>query len=205
MQALSQPVNALLRRLPAWPLYPLGLLPAAWLWYLGLSGGLGPEPIKALEQELGKTALQLLTAGLCVTPLRRFLGVNLIRYRRAIGLLAFYYVLMHLAVWLLLDLGDLGRIWADIVKRPFITLGFAAFVAMLPLALSSNDWAVRRLGALRWQRLHRLVYGIALAGAVHFLWLTKSKAWAVEPWAYLAAIAALLALRLWPKRRRAPA
>jgi len=186
-------INAAVRHVPVWALWLAGLGPAGWFFYLGLTGGLGAEPIKALEHQLGEVALQLLVAGLAITPLRRYTGVNLMRFRRAIGLLVFTYVSLHLAVWLLLDVQDAGRVWADIVKRPYVTVGFAAFLLMIPLALTSNDLSLRRLGP-RWRRLHRLVYPAAALGAVHFIWL--SKGFQIEPLIYLAAILGLLALRL---------
>ncbi len=186
-------INALARLVPVWAVWLGYGWVAPWLIYRGATGGLGAEPIKALERELGEIALQLLIIGLCLTPLRRYLGVNLLRFRRAIGLLAFSYVCLHLAVWLFLDVQDAGRIWADIVKRPYVTVGMVAFVLMIPLALTSNDRAVRWLGA-RWRRLHRLTYAVAVLGVVHFIWL--SKGFQIEPLAYLAVIFALLALRL---------
>jgi hypothetical protein len=105
-------VNGALRRVPVWPVYALGALPPVWFFYLGLTGGLGVEPIKELEHRLGEIGLQALIAALAVTPLRRFTGISLLRFRRAIGLLAFYYIACHLLVWLVLDIRDLGRIWA---------------------------------------------------------------------------------------------
>lgn len=197
----AQAINTALRTLPAWLLYPIGFLPAAWLWYLGLTGGLGAEPIREMELQLGRLALKLIVLGLAITPLRRFTGVNLLRYRRAIGLLAFYYVLMHLSVWLILDIGDPARIWADIVKRPYVTIGMAGLLTLLPLALTSTDRAVRWLGPVRWRLLHRLVYVAALLGVLHFAWLVKGLP--LRPMVYALIIAALLLLRLWPKRRRA--
>ena len=178
---------------PVWLIYMVGLLPAPWFLYLGLTGGLGVEPIKALEHELGLFALQLLIAGLCVTPLRRFAGVNLIRFRRAIGVLAFTYVALHLLVWLVLDVQTPARIWADIVKRPYITIGMIGFLLMLPLALTSNNLSVRRLGP-KWRQLHKLTYIAVLLGAVHFVML--SKGFQIEPLLYLVAIVMLLAMRL---------
>ncbi|WP_297771809.1 protein-methionine-sulfoxide reductase heme-binding subunit MsrQ [uncultured Roseovarius sp.] len=186
-------INTVVRRVPVWSVWLILLVPAVWTFYLGLTGGLGAEPIKALERELGEVALQLVILGLCITPLRRFLGLNLIRFRRAIGLLAFTYVALHLLVWLVLDVQIPAQIWADIVKRPYVTVGFTAFLMMIPLALTSNDWSLRRLGP-RWRRLHKLTYGVAVLGAVHFIWL--SKGFQIEPLIYLAAILALLALRL---------
>lgn len=190
---LAERVNGAVRRVPVWVVYVAGLLPAPWFLYLGLTGGLGVEPIKALEHELGLLALQLLVAGLCVTPLRRFAGVNLIRFRRAIGVLAFTYVALHLLVWLVLDVQVLSRIWADIVKRPYITIGMIGFLLLVPLALTSNNWSVRRLGP-RWRQLHKLTYIAVLLGAVHFVMLRKG--FQIEPLLYLGAILVLLALRL---------
>ena len=191
-------INALARRVPVWSVWLVLLAPAVWTFWLGLTGGLGAEPIKALERELGEVALQLVILGLCITPLRRFLGLNLIRFRRAIGLLTFTYVGLHLLVWLVLDVQIPAQIWADIVKRPYVTVGFTAFLLMIPLALTSNDWSLRRLGP-RWRQLHKLTYGVAVLGAVHFIWL--SKGFQIEPLIYLAMILGLLALR-WRASRR---
>jgi sulfoxide reductase heme-binding subunit YedZ len=190
---LAERVNSAVRRVPVWLVYLVGLLPAPWFLYLGLTGGLGVEPIKALEHELGLFALQLLIAGLCVTPLRRFAGVNLIRFRRAIGVMAFTYVALHLLVWLVLDVQAPARIWADIVKRPYITIGMTGFLLLLPLALTSNNWSVRRLGP-KWRQLHKFTYIAVLLGAVHFVMLRKG--FQIEPLLYLAAIVILLAARL---------
>ena len=188
-------VNGALRRVPVWAVYLAGALPLAWIIWLLFSGGLGIDPVKEIEHRLGKIGLQLIVAGLVVTPLRRFAGLNLLRFRRAVGVLAFCYVVLHLAAWLVLDMALLwGQLLGDIVKRPYLTLGMAGFVLLLPLAVTSNDWALRRLGGVRWRRLHRLVYPAAVLGGVHYVWLVKS--WPPEPLIYLAAILALLALRL---------
>ncbi|WP_343080718.1 protein-methionine-sulfoxide reductase heme-binding subunit MsrQ [Ostreiculturibacter nitratireducens] len=197
-------VNAGLRKVPAWVLYLVGPLPALWLFWLATTGGLGADPVKALEHEIGKIGLQLLVAVLCVTPLRRHAGLNLMKFRRAIGLLAFFYVVLHFLAWLVLDM---GLLWAqaagDIVKRPYITIGMAGLVMLIPLAATSNDWAMRELGGARWRKLHRLTYLAVLAGAIHYVWLVK--AWPVEPFLYLAAVVALLALRTIQRGRRVAA
>ncbi|GAW34411.1 sulfoxide reductase heme-binding subunit YedZ [Roseovarius sp. A-2] len=195
---MADRINAVARRVPVWSVWLVLLVPAVWTFWLGLTGGLGAEPIKALERELGEVALQLLVLGLCITPLRRVLGINLIRFRRAIGLLAFTYVGLHLLVWLVLDVQIPAQIWADIVKRPYVTVGFTAFLLTIPLALTSNDRSLRRLGP-RWRQLHKLTYAVAVLGAVHFIWL--SKGFQIEPLIYLMVILGLLALRLRAKRR----
>ena len=192
-------LNGTMRRLPVWPLYILSALPPLWFLYLGLTGGLGVEPIKELEHRLGELALQVLVAGLAITPLRRHVGINLIRFRRLVGLAAFYYVSLHLLAWLVLDVQMVGQIWADIVKRPYITVGMAGFVLLIPLAVTSNRWSIRRLGP-GWHRLHRLVYPAVLLGALHYVMLVKG--FQIEPLIYMGAVVVLLALRIRPARGR---
>jgi sulfoxide reductase heme-binding subunit YedZ len=197
----AQAISAAARRVPLWLVWSAGLAPVPWLLWQAATGGLGVEPVEALEHRLGELGLQLLIASLAVTPLRRHLGVNLLRFRRALGLLAFTYVALHLAVWLALDVQTLARAGEDILKRPYITVGMAAFVLLLPLAATSTDRAVRRLG-VRWRQLHRLAYPAAVLGGLHYVLLAKGLQ--LAPLAYLAAILALLVLRLrWPAVRRA--
>jgi methionine sulfoxide reductase heme-binding subunit len=190
---------------PSWPIYLLGAIPGVAFFTLALTDNLGADPAKALERELGEWALRLIILGLAITPLRQSLGINWLRYRRAVGLLAFFYVLAHLVTYILLDQAlDWPAIWADIVKRPYITIGMLGFLLLVPLALTSNNAMIRRLGGVRWRRLHKLVYPAALAGAVHFLLLVKS--WPPEPIIYGAIVVALLGWRLLPRGRRdAPA
>jgi methionine sulfoxide reductase heme-binding subunit len=177
-------------------IYIIGMMPAVWTFYLGLIDQLGADPMKTLERTLGLWALRFLIAALAITPLRRLGGPSLIRYRRAIGLLGFYYAALHLTVYLVLDQGlDLAAIWADIVKRPYITIGMLAFTILVPLAVTSNAPMIRRLGASGWQRLHRLVYVATAAAAIHFLLLVKT--WPGEPIIYAGLIVALLLVRLW--------
>ncbi|QDC11383.1 protein-methionine-sulfoxide reductase heme-binding subunit MsrQ [Oceanicola sp. D3] len=193
-------VNSNLRKLPAWSLYIVAPLPAAfWLWQ-GATGASGPEPIKALEHSLGLFALQLLIFGLAITPLRKWTGLNLLKFRRAVGVVSFFYVLLHFLTWLVLDMSLLwGQILGDIVKRPYITIGFIGFVLLIPLAITSNNLSVRKLGA-RWRKLHKLVYPAVLLGGLHWVWLAKG--WQLEPMLYLAAILTILALRAIPKPRK---
>jgi len=195
-------------RIPLWLVYAAGFIPAIWYFYLGVIDDLGADPMKTLERLLGLWALRFLIACLAITPLRQSFGINLLRYRRQIGLLAFYYAMLHLSVYLVLDQGlDGSAIVADIVKRPYITIGMAAFTLLVPLAVTSNNASIRHLGGRAWSRLHKLVYiAIALA-AVHFVLVVK--AWPLEPLVYAAIVAALLsyrALKALPRRLRpAPA
>ncbi len=187
-------LNQGLRKVPVWLLYLLGALYPGWLLYLGVTGGLGPDPVKALEHALGEAALQLLIVGLAVTPLRRFLGLNLLKFRRFVGVLAFTYVALHLLVWLLLDVQILSQVFNDIIKRPYITIGMVGFALMLPLALTSNNLSLRRLGAARWRRLHLLTYPAVLLAALHFVMLVKG--FQIEPLIYLSVVLCLLLCRI---------
>lgn len=195
---LSDQINQVLRRVPTWPVYLIAALPPVWLLYSGLTGGLGADPVKALEREMGELGLKLLIASLLVTPLRRFAGINLLRFRRALGLIAFFYIALHLLVWLVLDVQIPSQIIADIIKRPYVTVGMAGFALLVPLALTSNNWSIRTLGR-RWQSLHKLVYPAILLGAVHFVMLVKG--WQVEPLVYLGLCILLVGLRYLPRRR----
>ena len=197
---LVQGLNAGLRRVPPWMLYIAGAGWAGWLFFLGATGGLGVEPIEALEHRYGELALQLIVVGLAVTPLRRHLGVNLMPFRRAIGVLAFFYVLAHFLVWAILDVQSLSAVWADILERPYVTIGMGGFLLLLPLAMTSNNWSVRKLGAAEWRRVHKLVYPAAVLGAVHYIWLAKG--FQIEPLVYLGVILALLATRIRSKATR---
>ena len=193
-------INTLARRVPVNAVYAAGLLPFLWIVWLTLTNGLGPDPVKEIELRLGELGLQFLVAGLVITPLR-WVGVNLIRFRRAIGLLAFFYVAMHLMAWVTLDMGlRWSEMAADLVKRWYIIIGMAGFAAMIPLALTSNNTALRRLGSATWNSLHRLTYVAALAGAIHYVVLVK--AWPIEPLLYLGAVLALLAARVWRRQQK---
>jgi sulfoxide reductase heme-binding subunit YedZ len=192
---LADRVNRLARRVPPWAVYAAGTVPLLLLVVQAMTGVLGPDPVKVIERSLGLYALQFFIATLCVSPLRWATGISLIRFRRALGLVTFAYVALHLAVWVVLDLQfRWAEIGADLTRRPYIIIGFAAFLLLLPLAVTSNNLSVRRLGAALWQRLHWLTYPAALLGAIHFLW--QAKTWQPEPLTYLAIIVALLAARV---------
>lgn len=151
------------------------------------------DPVKAIEHRYGELALQFLVASLAVTPLRRHLGLNFIKFRRALGLLCFFYACCHLLVWLVLDVQIVAQILADIIKRPFVTIGMVSFLLLLPLAVTSNNASIRKLGPT-WRKLHRLAYVAAVLAAIHFVWLAKG--FQIEPLAYLFAILGLLILRI---------
>ncbi|MBB2972255.1 protein-methionine-sulfoxide reductase heme-binding subunit MsrQ [Mesorhizobium sp. RMAD-H1] len=193
-----------------WALYGIGFLPALWSFYLGSTGGLGADPVKEFEHRLGLWTLRFLILTLMVSPLREIFSINLLRYRRALGLLAFYYGVMHFSVYMILDQAlDLNAVLADIVKRPFITIGMASLLILVPLAVTSNAWSIRRMGR-NWTRLHRLIYVAAAGGAIHFILSVKS--WPAEPVIYAAIVTVLLTWRIvrpsflrWRRSARAAA
>ncbi len=196
-------INGGLRRVPVGPLYVIGLAPGAVYFWLALQDRLGADPVKALEHEYGLLALQLLIAALAVTPLREQTGISLLRFRRCIGLTAYFYVAMHIAVWLVLD-RQLAwpQVVADLTKRPYVILGMTAALLLTPLALTSSNAALRRLGPPVWRRIHRLAYPATALAAIHFVWLVK--AWPPEPLLYAAGVAALLVYRALPRGLRMP-
>jgi sulfoxide reductase heme-binding subunit YedZ len=175
--------------------FALCLLPLAWLVWDMLHGALGADPVAQLEHRSGDWALRLLLLTLAITPLRRLTGWNkAIRYRRMLGLFAFFYVSVHLTIYLVVDLGGFwSQLLTEIVKRPYITVGFMAWLLLIPLALTSTNAMMRRLGR-HWQRLHKLVYLIAILGVLHFLWLVKADH--REPAIYMGVLIVLLLLRL---------
>jgi sulfoxide reductase heme-binding subunit YedZ len=190
-------VNSYARRVPTWVVYGLGLVPLLVLVFGAVAGNLGVDPVKVIEHQLGELGLQFLLASLTITPLRR-LGLNLIRFRRALGLLAFGYVALHLMAWVTLDMGlRWSEMAADLWKRPYVILGMVGFLALLPLAATSSNAAIRKLGPVAWGRLHRLAYAALLAGLLHLILL--SKVWTVEVLVYSGLGLALLALRLLPR------
>jgi predicted Zn-dependent peptidase/DMSO/TMAO reductase YedYZ heme-binding membrane subunit len=178
------------------------LTPLAKLVYGYWTDDLTANPISYVTNELGQTTLRLLLVSLALTPLRIVLGWGWqMPLRRLLGLFAFFYVCLHLSVWVVLDhFFDWREMGADIVKRPYITVGMLAFTLLVPLALTSTTGAIKRLGAARWRQLHRLVYVAAIAGCVHFIWLAKKVR--PEPWVYAAILALLLGVRVWDAARR---
>lgn len=154
----------------------LCLAPLAYLTWLAWKSDLGANPIERVEHFTGDWTLRLIVATLAITPLRKLLRLpELIRFRRLIGLFAFFYACLHFLAYVGLDqFFDMAAIWKDIAKRPYVTAGFTGFLAMIPLAVTSTVGWIRRLGGKRWQRLHRLIYLTAIAGVIHYYWLVKS-------------------------------
>ena len=178
------------------------LAPLAHLLWAWRADALTVNPIEYVTRELGETAIRLLLLTLALTPIRLLIGVGWpVTLRRLLGLLAFFYVTLHFAVWIVLDhFFDWRTMGDDIAKRPWITVGVSAFVLLLPLAATSTTGMIRRLGGARWRRLHRLIYVIGVLGVLHYIWLAKKVL--VQPWVYAAILAALLGIRLWDAGRR---
>lgn len=200
MNAIVDQLNRFARKVPTWIVYLLLVLPIPMFFYLAVTGRLGVEPINSLERELGEFALQLIIAGLMITPARKYFGLNLLKFRRAIGVMAFVYVVVHLGVWVVLDMSlRFEQMWGDIWKRPYITVGIVAFIGMIPLAMTSNDLSVRKLGAAAWRKLHKVTYLIAILGAIHFIMVQK--VWERDAIVYFGVIVVLVGLRYIPKRK----
>ncbi len=201
--ALPAPALAAVRAL----VFTLAMLPLLALTYRATDGALGANPVEAILRSLGTWTLVLLLATLAVTPLRWLTGwAWLLRLRRMLGLYSFFYALLHVVAFAWLDHWfEWAAIVADVVKRPYLTFGFVAFVLMIPLAATSTNAMVRRLGGRQWQQLHRLVYGIAVLGVLHYWFHKLAKNDLAEPAIYAAVLAVLLGARLfhgWLARRR---
>jgi sulfoxide reductase heme-binding subunit YedZ len=191
------------------PVFIICLLPLAALINRALRGGLGANPVEFLQHATGLWTLRFLIFTLTITPLRKLLKLpELIRFRRMLGLFAFFYVCLHFLTYIGPDQSfDLAAMWKDVEKRRYITVGFLGFVLLIPLAITSTAGWIRRLGGKRWQMLHRSIYGAATCGVIHYYWLVKSDV--RDPLFYGALVSILLLWRLgdWylKKRRSAPA
>ena len=185
-------INRFLKRVPTWVIYLLGTIP---LFIVAWQTATAIDPVRALEWGLGLWAVRLLIATLCVTPLR-WAGLNLLRFRRQLGLVAFAYVVLHFASWLTIDMGlRWGQILPDLYKRWYILVGMSALLLLLPLAVTSNTAAIRRLGMQNWTRLHRLAYLATALAMLHFLMV--GKVYTAEVLTYAAILTALLAARIY--------
>jgi sulfoxide reductase heme-binding subunit YedZ len=177
--------------------WTLCLAPLSWLGWRFLQDGLGADPIALLTRTLGDWALRILLASLAMTPLRILFGLSWpLLLRRLLGLFAFAYVCLHFAVWVALDhFFDWPALWADVLKRPYITVGVLGLTLLVPLAATSTAGMIRRLGGAAWRRLHRLVYLCAALGVLHFLWLAKPGN--ESPYWHGLVLALLLGVRAW--------
>ena len=191
-------------------LYVAAVLPLAWLLFALFSGLVMGDQVKFIQHVTGDTVLSCLMLTLTITPLRRLTGWNeIIRVRRLIGLTAFWYACLHLTTYIVFDQDlSLMEIMKDIAKHPWVLVGFTAFLCLVPLAITSTNGWVRRLGGKRWRRLHRLVYVAASAGVLHYFWLVKKDT--TYPLTYGVILIALLASRVWwavnrARARRTPA
>jgi methionine sulfoxide reductase heme-binding subunit len=186
------------------PVFLLCLVPLGILIWRALTANLGANPVEFIQHATGDWTLRFLVITLCITPFRKLLKLpDLIRFRRMLGLFAFFYGCLHFLTYLGPDQSfDLAAMWKDVAKRPFITLGFTAFILLIPLALTSTAGWIRRLGGRRWQMLHRLIYLSAICGVIHYYWLVKSAV--LRPLTYGAIVAILLLWRLgdWLIRRQ---
>lgn len=199
-----------IRRVLKPAVFIIALIPAALLVRDFFQGDLGANPIEEITHRTGTWALTFLMITLSVTPMRRLLGIGaLVHLRRMLGLFAFFYVSLHFLTYIVLDqFFELPAIVDDIAKRPYITVGFASFLMLIPLALTSTNRMVKRLGGRRWQRLHRLIYVAAAGGVLHFLWQVKVEE--PRPIIYGLILVVLLGYRIWEQRvqarraRRAP-
>lgn len=180
-------------------IFGLCLLPFAWLFYRAFNNLLGANPAEALIRALGDWTLRFLCIVLAVTPLRVITKTPaLARFRRMLGLFVYFYVVLHLLSYSWFDMGfDLADIVKDIIKRPFILVGFSAFLLLTPLAATSFNAAIKAMGTKRWQWLHKLVYLIAGLGLLHFFWMRAGKNNFAEVFVYAAIVAALLGWRVW--------
>ncbi|ABL68181.1 sulfoxide reductase heme-binding subunit YedZ [Paracoccus denitrificans] len=194
---MVQHLNRWLRHVPVWAVWLLGLVPLGLLVWDALQGHLGVDPVRDIEHRLGRTAIYFLLATLTVTPLLRLTRLNLMRFRQALGLICFAYVACHLVAWVVFDMAFLwAQMLKDVVKRPYLVFGMLAFAMLLALALTSNRFSIRRMGA-GWRKLHRLVYPAAILAGVHWLWALK--VWESWPLTILGTILLLLFLRLLRK------
>ncbi len=188
-------------------IFVICLIPFADLLWRFITGNLGINPVETLQHGTGDWTLRFLVFTLCITPLRKLLKLpDLIRFRRMLGLFAFFYVCLHFLTYLGPDQSfDLAGMWKDVAKRPYITVGFTAFVLLIPLAITSTTGWIRRLGGKRWQMLHRAIYVAAVCGVIHYYWLVKSDV--RKPLFYGTLVAILLLWRLgdWFFKRRSQA
>lgn len=191
----SARISGLGRKVPIGLVYLLGSIPGIYLLLAGIFGMLGLDPMKTMELESGLLSLQFLLASLSITPILRLGRINLVRFRRPLGLLSFGYLVLHVVVWMMLDLElHWGEIWRELTGRIYLIVGTVAAISMLLLASTSSGRAISKIGPARWRRLHALAYGAVILGAVHFA--LSDTLWSGETAIYLIAAIGLVAIRL---------
>lgn len=187
-------INRKIKLFPPNLVYIVGLFPATYYLYMAFNDSLGPDPLKALEHELGHFSLKLMVVVLAITPLKDLLKINLVKFRRAFGLLAFVYATLHVLTYFILDQQlIISLILNDFSKKPFIIFGAIAFMFLIPLAITSNDYSIKLLKPVYWKRLHSLVYFSVIAIVFHYI--LSVKAWPLEPIIYAILLLILIIYR----------
>jgi len=181
-------------------LFVLCLLPLVVLIWRGFDGDLGANPVETITHETGEWALRFLLFTLAITPIRNWTGnAAVIRFRRMLGLYVFFYAFCHFLIWFIADHSfDFAEMLEDIIERPYITLGFSGLLVLLPLAITSNQAMIKRLGAARWKSLHKLTYLVAILGVLHFIWLVKADYLEAGIYAVIAAVLLLQRVKFKP-------
>ena len=187
--------SALFRSLPISLLYCILLIPIPLYFYWGIANQLGPDPLRYLEHKYGELGLIFLLITLSISPLLKFAKINLVKYRRCTGLVAFYYIVSHVSVYLFLDIGlSMDILFSDLQKRYYIIAGFFAFITLIPLALTSNNFSLRKLNIRTWNKIHSFVYVAIILSIFHFILMSKT--WTGELYFYTLVTVIILALKL---------
>ena len=188
-------INTLLRSLPVSFLYCVLTIPIPLYFYLGIVNRLGPDPLRYLEHKYGELGLILLLVTLSISPIFKYTKINLLKFRRCIGLIAFYYIISHICVYLFLDIGlSMDILISDLKKRYYIIAGFFAFVTLIPLAITSNNFALRKLNFRRWKKIHSFIYIAIILSIFHFILMSKT--WTGELYFYMAVTSIILILKI---------
>jgi len=194
-------LNNILKNISPRYVYFMGSLPFLILVLMAFSNSLGIDPVKKLEHELGDFSIKFLIITLAVSPIQEIFTVNLIKYRRALGVLTYFYAMCHFLTWAVFDIQFIWeQLIRDLIKRPYITIGFLAFVGMTPLAITSNAFSLRKMGPVSWRKLHKLIYPIGLLAGTHFVMVKK--VWETEPMIYLSMILMLVGISFVIRQRK---
>ena len=188
-------LRAIIRHFPVWLLYFILLIPIPLYFYWGIVNQLGPDPLRFLEHKYGELGLVFLLITLSISPLLRYAKINLMKFRRCVGLVAFYYIVSHIFVYFFLDIGlSMDLLLSDLQKRYFIIAGFFAFITLIPMAFTSNNFALRKLGTRTWNKIHSFVYIAIILSIFHFILMSKT--WTGELYFYTAITIIILILKI---------